>query len=297
MAIGELVAGGVTYRDLSGQIALHDAALRIPSLTATIPGGKVRLSLTVDAGKPAPPVALNLSAPSLALAPFLAAFALPSYAQGDLRMDADLHGTGRSPHQLAATLDGSIGLSMENAQIDSQRLGEALKGLEILKNGKSGYTALRCLAVRMDAHNGAGTLRALLLDTAPMRLSGSGGLNLGEETLNVRLQTTVRVGGTGIAAPLDIGGTFLEPKVKVDAALPAPGAAANAPFGIVIGKLGLDQLVAGNTGEFLRPRPRHCPRREAPAGSGHSGPGPAGRQTAQARRSAAPVAALTPTRP
>lgn len=251
VTIGELVAGGVTYRDLAGQIALHNAALRIPSLTATIPGGKVKLSLTVDAGKPAPPVALNVSAPSLALAPFLAAFALPSYAQGDLRMDADLHGTGRSPHQLAATLDGSIGLSMENAQIDSRRLGEAMKGLEILKsvNGKSGFTALRCLAVRMDARNGAGTLRALLLDTAPVRLSGSGTLNLGEETLDVRLQTTVRMGGTGIAAPLDVGGTFLAPKVKVDAALPAPGAAAKAPFGIVIGKLGLDQLVAGDTGE------------------------------------------------
>ncbi len=249
VTIGELLAGGVAYRDLSGKIALHDGVLRIPSLVATIPGGPVKLSLAVDAGKPAPPVALNLSAPSLALAPLLAAYALPAYAQGNMRVDADLRGTGRSPHQLAATLDGSIGLSMENAQIDSQRLGEALKGLELLKTGKSGFTALRCLAVRMDAHNGAGTLRALLLDTALVRLSGSGGLNLGEETLNVRLQTTVRVGGTGIAAPLDVGGTFLDPKVKVDAALPAPGAAANAPFGIVIGKLGLDQLVAGNTGE------------------------------------------------
>jgi uncharacterized protein involved in outer membrane biogenesis len=244
LKIDELVQGGVSYRDVAGQVALHDGALRVAPFTATTPGGPMQLSLAIDAAKPAPPVALSLSVPALALAPFLEAFHLPPYAQGNLRLDADLHGTGRSPHQLAATLDGSVGLSMENAQIDSRLLGDALKGLEMLKNGKAGLTALRCLAVRLDALNGAGTLRALLLDTAPARLSGSGGLNLGDETLDVRLQTTVRMGATGISAPLDVRGTFLGPKVKVDTSMPA-GTPANAPFGIVIGKLGLDQRVPG----------------------------------------------------
>lgn len=252
ITIGELVQDRLTLRDLAGKIALHKAALHLAPLTATIPGGAVRLNLSIDAAKPATPVALTLSAPSLALGPLLAAFALPAYAQGNLRVDADLHGTGRSAHQIAATLDGSVGLSMENAQIDSRVLGDALKGLDLLKNGQSGFTALRCLAARMDARNGAGTLRALLLDTVPARLSGSGGLNLGEETLDVRLQTTIRVGPTGISAPLDIRGTFLSPQVKVDTAMPVsggiPGAGANAPFGIVIGKLGLDQLLSGGTG-------------------------------------------------
>ena len=252
VAIDELIQDRLTLRDLAGKIALHKATLHLAPLTATIPGGPVKLSLSVDAAQPTVPVALTVSAPSLALSPLLAAFALPAYAQGNLRVDADLHGTGRSPHQIAATLDGNIGLSMENAQIDSRVLGDALKGLDLLKNGQSGFTALRCMAARMDARNGVGTLRALLLDTVPARLSGSGGLNLGEETLDVRLQTTIRMGPTGISAPLDIRGTFLSPQVKVDTAMPASGgiqgAGANAPFGIVIGKLGLDQLLSGGTG-------------------------------------------------
>ena len=136
---------------------------------------------------------------------------------------------------------------MENAQIDSRLLGDAWKSLDLLKNGKPGLTAIRCLAVRMDALNGVGTLRALLLDTAPARLSGSGSLNLGEETLDLRLQTTIRMGSTGIAAPLDIRGTFLAAKVKVDTAMPAGGALPNAPFGIVIGRLGGDRPVTGET--------------------------------------------------
>ncbi len=256
VAIGELVQGGVTYRDLAGHVVLAGAVLRLDPFTATVPGGPVRLSLTVDAAKPAPPVALTLSAPSIGLAPFLTAFSLPRYAQGNLRVDADVHGTGRSPHQIAATLDGSIGLSMENAQVDARSLGDVLNALEPLKNSRSGFTELRCLAARMDARNGAGTLRALLLDTAPASVSGSGGLNLGEETLALRLQTTIRMGATGIGAPLDVGGTFLAPKVKIDAAAPLgalAGAAANAggntPFGIVIGRLGLNQLVPGASGE------------------------------------------------
>ena len=251
LAIGELTLGGVAYRDLSGHLVLRDGALRLDPFTAILPGGPVRASLAIDAGRPVPPVALVVSAPSLALAPFLAAFALPAYAEGNLRLDADLRGAGRSPHQIAATLDGSVGLSMENAQFDAKRLGEALNSVEMLRNLKPGFTALRCLAVRMDLLAGAGTSRALLLDTAPLRLSGSGGVNLGEETLALRLVTTIRLGATGIAAPLNINGTFLAPKVTIDAARPSAGAGtgAGAPFGLSIGKLGLDQLLPGAVSE------------------------------------------------
>ena len=247
LAIGELVQSGVTYRDLAAHVVLNAAALRIDPFTITTPGGPARGSLTVDAAKSAPPVAVTISAPSLSLAPLFAAFALPPYAQGNLWLHADLHGSGRSPHQIAATLDGSIGLSMEGAQIDTKWLGEMLGNVEMLKHVKSGPTALRCLAVRMDARNGSGTLRALMLDTAPVRLSGTGGLNLDEETLAIRLQITIRMGATGIGAPLDLGGTFLAPKIKLDAAVPGPGINANAPFGLVIGRLGLVQGSAGDT--------------------------------------------------
>jgi uncharacterized protein involved in outer membrane biogenesis len=246
VTIGELVQGGVTYRDLAGHVVLTNAALRLDPFTATVPGGVVRFSLAVDAGQTEPPVALTLSAPSVELAPLLAALRLPPYAQGNARLDADLHGAGRSPHQIAASLDGSVGLSMETAQIDTRILGDALNSVEMLRTGKTGFTQLRCLAARMDVQDGAGTMRALLLDAVPVRLSGTGGLNLGDETLALRMQTTVRMGATGIGAPLNVGGTFLAPKVKLDAAVPG-GGKANNPFGLVIGKL--DQLIPSNTGD------------------------------------------------
>ena len=246
LSIGELVQGGVTYRDLTGHVVLDNAALRLDPFTATVPGGGVKFSLAVDAGQAEPTVALTLSAPSVELAPLLAAFRLPPYAQGNARMNADLHGAGGSPHRIAGTLDGSVGLSMETAQIDTRILGEALNSVEMLRTGKTGFTALRCLAGRMDVQDGVGTMRALLLDAVPVRLSGTGGLNLGDETLALRLQTTVRLGGTGIGAPLTVGGTFLAPKVRIDTAQPNGGGKAS-PFGLVIGKL--DQLSQGNAGD------------------------------------------------
>lgn len=249
VAVDELIQGGVPYRDLALRLVLNNAVLRLDPFTLTPPGGKMRVTLAIDAGKPAPPVAVTIAAPSLSLVPLLAAFRLPPHAQGNLRLEADLHGAGRSLHQIAATLDGSIGLSMENAQIDTRMLGEALNSVDLLKNGKAGFTALRCLAARMDTKNGIGTLRALLLDTAPVRLSGTGGLNLGEETLAIRLQATVRLGATGIGAPLDLGGSFRAPKVRIDAAMPEAGAVGKTPFGLVIGKLGLEQLGQGASGD------------------------------------------------
>lgn len=253
LAIGEVIRGGIVYRDIAGHVLLRSGALRLDPFSAILPGGPAQFTLSVDAAKPTPPVAITISAPSLSLAPLLTAFRLPSYGQGNLWVNADLRGVGRSAHQLAATLDGSIGLSMENAQIDAKVLGDLLKGLNVLGNGKAGLIALRCLAVRMEARNGAATLRTLLLDTAPAHISGSGGLNLGQETLAIRAQTTIRMGDTAIAAPIEIGGTFLAPRLKVDTAAPlaglAAGAAGNNPFGIIIGRLGLDQFAPGATGQ------------------------------------------------
>jgi AsmA protein len=59
-------------------------------------------------------------------------------------------------------------------------------------------------------------LAALDLDTSRLDLTGSGTLNLAAETMALRLRPTVRVGGTGILAPVKIEGSFAHPAAALD---------------------------------------------------------------------------------
>ena len=67
-----------------------------------------------------------LHAPGLALKTILAAVHEPSFATGNLEVYADLHGAGDSPHAIAASLDGSLGLAMAGGTIDNRLLGSLL---------------------------------------------------------------------------------------------------------------------------------------------------------------------------
>jgi uncharacterized protein involved in outer membrane biogenesis len=247
LAVGELVEGGVSYRDVTGHIVLTDGRLQLDQASASLPGGKVDLKLSLDASQPEPPLAITLHSPGLALQPLLKAFGAPAYAQGTLEVDAVLTGVGKSPHAIASVLDGHIGLALENGQIDNRLLGDTLRRINLLDTGKGGTSALRCLAVRMEAKGGVGSFPALLVDSEPARVDGNGTVRLGPETLALRLYPLARLGGTGVSVPVNVTGTFLDPNVAVDAAGAAQGAVSGlantgtAPLGMVIGKLGGDR--------------------------------------------------------
>jgi hypothetical protein len=128
-------------------------------------------------------------------------------------------------------MDGAIGVAMAKGQIDSQVLGGLMSGLleqtqiANLAN-RAGMSALNCFALRLDASRGEGTVRALLLDTSTLGMTGSGGINFGNETLNLHLKPTVGVAGTNIAAPVIVEGTFANPSTRPD------------PVGLVTGNAG-----------------------------------------------------------
>ena len=126
LSVDDLRTGGSDYRTIDLHVVLQDGKLRLAPLSADLPEGHLDASLDVDATAPAPPVALMLHAPGLEVAPLLAAAGLPGYASGKLDIYADLHGTGGTPHAIAAGLDGSLGLAMQNGTIDTALLDKLL---------------------------------------------------------------------------------------------------------------------------------------------------------------------------
>jgi AsmA protein len=261
LAIADLHSGGAEYKAVSTHAVVTDGKLAVNPFAADLPGGHLSGTITADASQQAPPVHIVLHAPGLALKTILTAAHEPSYANGNLEVYADLRGAGISPHAIAASLDGSLGLALAGGTIDNRLLGSLLGKVMNTLNalnlvGKGGDSTLKCFGLRMDASRGVGTIKALALSSSLLTMSGAGTVNLGEETLALTLAPQARIAGTGVVIPVNVTGPIRDPAVKVNelgAAERNAGTVAGAvlgnatPLGIVGGLLGGDKLLGGNT--------------------------------------------------
>jgi uncharacterized protein involved in outer membrane biogenesis len=217
LAVATLTAAGVTFSDLAGHLVLTDGRLTFDPLALTAPGGRVEGRLAADAASSE--VAVALHAPALALQPLAAAFGAPEAAVGTAFIDADLHGHGASPHALAATLSGRLGIATQDAEIENgyliSVLGTVLRAAKVPESalgGAAGRSRVRCLALRVAAKDGKADVTTFLLDAGRVQVQGGGAIELGPEALALR--PVVRVGT--VRVPVRVGGTLLDPRPTLD---------------------------------------------------------------------------------
>jgi len=239
-----VLLGGGNASQVGGHAALHDGALVVDRLGGITPGGPAQARFSIDSRAAGPPMALSVRIPSLQLAQL--AGLLPSHpaVNGSVALAADLHGAGRSPHALAASLDGHVGVGASDGDIDNDLLLSLLHGVGLpdVPLAASGTTKLRCLAVAMTLHKGVGTLDALALESPRLSVLGGGSVDLGAEQLAVQLRPMLRLGGgagaPAIVVPVRLGGSFLDPTPKVGGAdksaggIPGAGLADPCPFAL-----------------------------------------------------------------
>ncbi len=246
LRIGTLRAGDAEYRALDGHLTLRDGVLTLDPFAADVFGGRVELRANLDAAVPAPPVSVFVHAPKLALRPLLAAFGQPRVADGDMELYADLRGVGETPHAIAASLQGHLGLALAKATIDNKQFG-ALLGRAAGKSdvlnliARGGANDVRCFALRANFDQGIGTLQTLALASSLLTMRGGGSIDLGAETVALRITPRGRMGGSGFIVPLKIAGPIRGPSIAVDVTEGQGGGLA----GIIIGNAA--QLNAAGT--------------------------------------------------
>ncbi|MGC9268778.1 AsmA family protein [Acidiphilium sp.] len=218
LTIGQLKYAGAIYDAITAHGLLHDGVLTVRPITAELPGGSVSGTLSVDAMTNPPRIHVTEAAPAFRLAPLLALLGLPNTAAATVQLYADLSGQGNTPRGIAATLNGTLGVSTVNGEIDGALLnrlfGSSLSavGLPAAMVGAQGPVMVRCFASRLDATNGLASVRALTLDSSRMALTGTGTLDLGAERLNLILRPQVRVGAGSAPIPIAVTGTFADPR-------------------------------------------------------------------------------------
>ncbi len=224
-----------TWHGVQLSLNLDGGRLRIPRVRVAMPGGSAEGSMTVDASVNPAPISLAIHAPAIPFA-WLAHYAgLPGEASGSMRVMADLHASGSSVHQIAASLDGPFaaamaGGSMSNAAL-RQLVSTSLEALGIAVPPQ-GTTAIRCLGLSGSFKNGVASFPTIAVDTSYLKLVGEGQLDLGTETVDFRLYPFAQLSGALVKVPVVVEGPLASASGRLQASgLDKLGFLVNAWFG------------------------------------------------------------------
>jgi AsmA protein len=241
--IARLQLGGTPLHDVTAVARLHDGVLTVDPLAATLPGGGLELTASLDGHGRFPPASVSLLATGLPARPVFGALGLPDDVTGTITVTASLRSAGASWHELASALSGQLGFAMSDAELDNRLLelvfGPALRvaGLAwpgTAAPGTPGHrarTPARCLTLRLDASAGLATLRSVVLDTPGLLLQVDGALQLRDERIALRLRPTAPGAGQHATA-VRIGGVFSRTTIYPEQRAPeaeAPPASGPAP--------------------------------------------------------------------
>jgi AsmA family protein len=144
---------------------------------------------------------------------------------------ARLEGPGASVHDFAANSKGTISLVVPQGRMRAafaELLGiNVTAGLGKLLAGDTGSSEIRCAVASFAVRNGIATAETFVIDTTPVLAWGSGTIDLGAETMNLRIDgETKKPRLIRLWAPIKIQGPLVAPQIGVET-------------GAVVGQVGL----------------------------------------------------------
>jgi AsmA family protein len=216
-----LEAGRVILSTFEMKIANDHGELSITPLSAQVMGGTLNGEIKIDTRKEIPSVRLEVRITDLQLAQYARAKAGPPAIEGPLALQMNLSGQGKSMHDVAAHVDGAVTARLPGGMVrDSlaELSGIDLRGLGLLLTKSQKEVPVRCGAAIFQAHDGTLTAKNLVLDTAPVLISGEGVVHLETESLDLILRGYPKnVRFLQLRAPIAIRGTINAPSIAIQA--------------------------------------------------------------------------------
>lgn len=232
--IGKLTINGLKLSDVRLKLSGNGAnAPKQQDLNAQLYGGKVSLSNRVTPGK-APGYALKTQLTALQFAPFLMDFLDKDIVSGLGNLSIDVSGQGSTVGEIRRTLNGDIGLRIENGAVKGFNLGEILRKGEAMLAGNMAYketeakeTDFAAITATARIVNGILQTDDLNASSPAFRITGAGEIDLINETINYLAKPTVvessrGQGGKGLeelkglTIPIKLTGSLYAPKYKLD---------------------------------------------------------------------------------
>jgi len=254
LRVAQLNYSGITLEDAALSLDLQAGRLRIEPFNARLGTGGVTTKLDLDSKAKKPVLAAHLNLAEIGLADIKPLFDLSEIAEGPLDLDVAVTGRGRSAHEIAASLDGSIDMVVGAGLIPNEYVDLIAADLLrfIVPGGAAGDAAqLNCFVARFDIADGIALNQALLLDTALVTTAGKGQIDLGRETADITIAPSPKDPSLlSLAIPvvidgplMDLGYSLKEEEAFLGLAGAVLGTVILGPFGILI------PLVSAGTGD------------------------------------------------
>lgn len=224
--IEQIESREINADQLQGRVLLQDGRLQVKPMRLIAEGGPSDLELEIDA-RGTPAISLKLSANDQKLGRWIAQVQNDIPVDGFCSYDIDLQGRGRSPHELASSLGGSVGLAFENARIPSvyvEYLSIDVFGWVLSKAVKEKrYADINCVLAKFDVKDGIMKSTLLASDGPNLSMEGRLTLDLGNETIDAVLLPKQKKTLFAEITPVKITGDMQDPHIH---AIPATEAVA-----------------------------------------------------------------------
>jgi hypothetical protein len=217
-----LGVGGPLLRDVQLDVSLKDGWLSSRHVGRTLGGRLHQSQLDFDSRVSPPTLDLDVIFKDLDLGKLVAQFDADGAYSGSVDARLDLHSRGASPHALAANLGGEATLSAgpgtiatAHATLLTRDLIHAVRRAAL--RGASPEEQLNCLIAEFELREGVAETRTLALDTRDVVIVGEGSIDLGAETVQLRLLPKPhRASLLSTAATVQVTGPLRRPTVSTE---------------------------------------------------------------------------------
>jgi uncharacterized protein involved in outer membrane biogenesis len=208
-------------RRASVTVTLDKGVLSLSPLAFSLPRGDISGRVTIDARPNVPAVDLDIRLANARVEDFLAKKGMTNVVEGALRARAQLHGSGASVHDAASHANGQVTFVAPRGEIReafAELLGiNVTRGLGLLFSKDQSTIPVRCGVANFRARNGVMTAENIVFDTQTVLTEGSGTVNLGTETLDLRLRGNPKEARlVRVIAPITVKGPLRSPQLGVE---------------------------------------------------------------------------------
>jgi uncharacterized protein involved in outer membrane biogenesis len=213
-----LVAGPLLLQSLATNASIDKGVLTVPNLTATFKQSRVTAHFKTDATLEQPRTDLEFRVADLELDQFGKGGRRPPLA-GPLQVHVNITGHGMSIHELAASADGTLTAVLPRGAMRASladAAGTSLRTVGLMLSADE-EVPVRCALVNFRAQNGKLSAEHLLIDTEPVLITGTGGIDLDTETLDLTMHghpKKVRLGR--LRTPLYVRGSMAHPSFAIN---------------------------------------------------------------------------------
>lgn len=198
------------------EVNIGDGVAKISPIDFVYAGGRLLGHVEMTYGDPSA-LKVDITGDDVVLGALLSQVQTTPTITGDLNLSVALQSRGNSPHELASNLEGHLGFVLENGAMSRRLLNLValdVLGWTISRAGMRESTAqISCLLARFEVNAGIIQTQAFFLESPRMRLTGTGEVNLGEETLDVTLVPDHRRTLWASATPVRLQGSLAAPSV------------------------------------------------------------------------------------